>query len=178
MSVEISWGLKLVLKKLILHNKPDFCFIAEPWTAYDVFLYRWFDSLGLKLLAKNDRASLLPNLWCFCKKDLNPQLIQSSDQMVFLLPNSTNPTIIPKQSICPISHLPRSHLLKQSPSLLPPPSLIFTISLHHMEQLRLPSFNLPCTAPYCANNTLYKRLPLSTNNLQHHLPNKTIFKFP
>jgi len=35
-----------------------------------------------------------------------------------------------------------------------------------------PAPNLPASTPYLATSTLYQNPPLSTNNLQHHLPNK------
>jgi hypothetical protein len=55
---------KLALKNLILVNKPDFCFIAEPWITADRFSASWLNRVGMKFFAVNIRGNLLPNLWC------------------------------------------------------------------------------------------------------------------
>jgi len=56
------------------------------------------------------------------------------------------------------------------------PSLILTISRHQEEQLRPPSSKPPSSTPYLATNTLRHNPSLSTNNLQHHFPNKAVLK--
>ena len=58
------------------------------------------------------------------------------------------------------------------PPTPPKPSLILAISHHQEEPLRPPTANLPASSPYRATNTLYQKHPLSSNNLQYHLPNK------
>jgi len=42
----------------------------------------WISILGYKLFAANSRGNLLPNLWCFCLKNLNPVIVETTDQMV------------------------------------------------------------------------------------------------
>jgi len=82
-------------------------------------------------------------------------------------------------------HLSRQKsVLAPSPTLLlthdanhpsPPssiPSLILTISRHQEEQLRPPSSKPPSSTPYLATYTLRHNPSSSTNNLQHHFPNK------
>src|SRR6266487_4565081 len=73
---------RLALKRLIISNNPDFFFIAEPWMNFDNFPRFWLQNLNLKLLAMNSRDQRLPNLWCFCKKNINPTLISFDDQQV------------------------------------------------------------------------------------------------
>jgi len=81
---------RLALKRLIIVNKPDFCFIAEPWISFDSFPRGWFHRLGYKLFASNVRNDLLPNLWCFCLHNLQPDLIELNDQMVAFSFNYSN----------------------------------------------------------------------------------------
>lgn len=38
--------------------------------------------LDLKVFVCNAKSNLLPNLWYMCKKDLDPQVVTSSDQHV------------------------------------------------------------------------------------------------
>jgi hypothetical protein len=75
---------RLALQNLILVNKPDFIFLAEPWISYDRFPQTWFLRLGYKLFASNTRQNNNPNLWCFCSFNLNPTIVASSDQQVSL----------------------------------------------------------------------------------------------
>jgi hypothetical protein len=73
---------RLALKKLILKEKPDFIFIAEPWIHFDKFPKRWLVRLGLKLFSMNNRNNLTPNLWCICATGLHPIIHAISDQYV------------------------------------------------------------------------------------------------
>jgi hypothetical protein len=49
---------------------------------FDDFPRRWLVRLNLKLFAMNQRNNLLPNIWCLCKVNLNPTLLDSDDQQV------------------------------------------------------------------------------------------------
>jgi len=53
----------LALKILLFVNKPEFCFISEPWMEFDSLPRGWFTKLGYKLFALNNRDDLQPNLW-------------------------------------------------------------------------------------------------------------------
>jgi len=82
---------RVALKRLILNNKPDFILISEPWISFDRFPKNWFHRLGFKLFTCNFRQNNIPNLWCICTSDLNPQIINISDQHVSftIIQNST-----------------------------------------------------------------------------------------
>ena len=67
---------RLVLKRHILTNNPDFIFISEHWMPYNNFPYAWLNRLGFKLFSQNSRGNLHPNLWCFCLTSLNPHYIR------------------------------------------------------------------------------------------------------
>ena len=73
---------RLALKRLLNVNKPDFCFIAEPWISFDAYSRGWFHRLGYKLFASNVGNDLLPNLWCFCLHNLQPDVLEIDDQLV------------------------------------------------------------------------------------------------
>jgi len=73
---------RLALKNLILNNNPDFVFLSEPWMKFVNTPRNWFTRLNLKLFASNSRDNLDPNLWCFCKTNLNPNILQIDDQSV------------------------------------------------------------------------------------------------
>lgn len=73
---------RLVLKNLILSNKPDFVFIYEPMILLDQFPSNFWSSLSLKVFAVNSRDGNDPNLWCVCLAHLNPVVIVSSYQHV------------------------------------------------------------------------------------------------
>jgi hypothetical protein len=73
---------RVALKRLILSNQHDFIFLAEPWLSYDRFPQNWLRRLGLKLFACNSRHNNIPNLWCICSFDINPNIINTSDQHV------------------------------------------------------------------------------------------------
>jgi hypothetical protein len=54
---------------------------------FDDLLRRWLLNLNLKVFAMNSRNSLLPNLWCLCKIDINPTVLDFDDQQVtFTIP--------------------------------------------------------------------------------------------
>ncbi|XP_058746611.1 uncharacterized protein LOC131619539 [Vicia villosa] len=72
----------LALKKLILNNSSELVFISEPWMKWEDFPQHWFDRFDLKLFAVNSRDNLLPNLWCFCKSNYNPDIILIDDQHI------------------------------------------------------------------------------------------------
>ncbi|XP_058742694.1 uncharacterized protein LOC131615239 [Vicia villosa] len=73
---------RLALKRLIQSNHPDFVFIAEPWMDFCNFPQNWMSRFDLKVFAFNKREGLLPNLWCFCKSNLNPTILAVDDQHV------------------------------------------------------------------------------------------------
>jgi len=75
---------RLALKKLINSNKPDLCFIAEPWMEVSKLSARWLSRLNLKIFCVNIRDNLQPNLWCLCSTTLNPSLIFVDDQHISL----------------------------------------------------------------------------------------------
>ncbi|XP_058754283.1 uncharacterized protein LOC131627441 [Vicia villosa] len=79
---------RLVLKRLLKNHKPDFLFIAEPKTVFDKLPSNWFLKLGFKLFASN--KTCLPSLWCFCLSDIDPNILEISDQYIafsFVLEN-------------------------------------------------------------------------------------------
>lgn len=49
----------------------------------DSFLKRWIFRCDLKLFASNARINQLPNLWCFCKINLDPVIIDFDEQQVY-----------------------------------------------------------------------------------------------
>ncbi|WJX68649.1 hypothetical protein P8452_52997 [Trifolium repens] len=49
---------------------------------FDLFPKRWLATLNLKLFVVNTRVNKLPNIWCFCKTNLNPSILLSNDQHV------------------------------------------------------------------------------------------------
>jgi len=73
---------RLALKNLIVNNKPNFIFIAEPWMHFNHFPRNWFHILNFKPFAFNLRPYNIPNLWCFCSNHLNPVIISSDSQQV------------------------------------------------------------------------------------------------
>jgi hypothetical protein len=73
---------RLALKRFLSVNKPDFCFISEPWMRFESIPRGWFTRLGYKLFAMNNRDTLNPNLWCMCTLSLNPTVVQTTDQLV------------------------------------------------------------------------------------------------
>jgi hypothetical protein len=73
---------KLALKNLLSLNKPDFCFISEPWLNISRISNSWWNRFGLKVFAVNNRNDLLPNLWCLCSTQLTPTLIDVDNQQV------------------------------------------------------------------------------------------------
>jgi len=81
---------RLAIKRFLSVNKPEFCFISEPWISYDDFPRGWFQRLGYKLFASNYRNDLLPNLWCFCLTNLHPDVLDLDDQMVAFSFTCTN----------------------------------------------------------------------------------------
>lgn len=73
---------RLALKRLIILHKPHIVIISEPWMCFNTFPNRWHSNLNLKLFAMNSRPNHLPNLWCFCKSNLDPTLLATDDQQV------------------------------------------------------------------------------------------------
>lgn len=84
---------RLVLKNLILSNKPDFIFLSEPMILLDHFPARFWSGLNLKVFAINNRGDLIPNLWCVCSEMINPVVITSSSQQVSFSVDWDNQTI-------------------------------------------------------------------------------------
>jgi hypothetical protein len=86
----IFWNLRglansptrLALKRFIIQHNPDFVLISEPWMDFDQLPRRWLVNLHLKLFAMNSRNNLLPNLWCLCKSNLHPVILDSDAQQV------------------------------------------------------------------------------------------------
>lgn len=64
---------KLVLKRLILANKPDFVF---------------------NIFTQNLRENLLPNLWCFCLHSINPNILDIDNQQIAFSINVNNKTFV------------------------------------------------------------------------------------
>jgi exonuclease III len=73
---------RLALKNLLIAHKPDIVVISEPWMDFDLFPKRWLAIMNFKLFAVNTRVNKLPNIWCFCKTNLNPSILLSDDQHV------------------------------------------------------------------------------------------------
>lgn len=73
---------RLALKRLIFVNKLDMVMIVEPWVDFSSFLKRWLKNLNLKMFAMNYRQSLLPNLWCLYKVELNLIVLMRDDQHI------------------------------------------------------------------------------------------------
>lgn len=63
-------------------HKPDFVFIAEPWMLSEKFPDKFWRDLKLKIFAVNDRGPLMPNLWCSCAEQWNPNVIVNFAQHV------------------------------------------------------------------------------------------------
>jgi len=82
---------KLAIKRLITQNKPDILVIAEPWIEFSNFPVRWLARQDLKLFATNNRNGQIPNLWCICKNQLNPNILSiDSQQVSFMLKEHDN----------------------------------------------------------------------------------------
>lgn len=73
---------RLVLRNLILYNKPEFIFISEPMITLESFPRMFWYNLDLKVFAVNSRGDLAPNLWCMCPSSINPVIIASTCQHV------------------------------------------------------------------------------------------------
>jgi len=73
---------KLALKKLLVKNKPNICFLSEPWMPISNLSQRWLQNLGFKVFTVNDRHNLTPNLWCMCSSNLYPTLVNLDDQQI------------------------------------------------------------------------------------------------
>lgn len=72
----------LALMNLLKDHKLNVCFIVEPWMNHDKFSASFWDRLDLKLFSVNNRVNLLLNIWCICKRDLDPIIISITDQLV------------------------------------------------------------------------------------------------
>jgi hypothetical protein len=102
--------------------------------------------------------------------------VERSNKRANLLHKGTSPTHLSNQKkvLVPSPRTFDTLSSNQPPSISPAPSLIFAIFLHQDETLRPPTSNLPASSSYLATKTLYQNPPLSTNILQHHLPNKAM----
>lgn len=72
--------LRLALKRLLVIHKPQFIFIAEPKFVFDNLPISWFSKLGFKHFARN--SSPFHSLWCLCRLDLDPTVLESKEQFV------------------------------------------------------------------------------------------------
>lgn len=73
---------RLAIKKLIISNKHDFCFIVEAWMDSHSFSKDWLARLDLKIFVVNSKPKLLPNLWCLCLTHLILIIVSINDQQV------------------------------------------------------------------------------------------------
>ncbi|XP_019460141.1 PREDICTED: uncharacterized protein LOC109359901 [Lupinus angustifolius] len=88
--VEVSslrWGIgnpntRLVLKNLVLANKPDLLFIAEPKVDFNEIHPSYWSQMNLKLFIVNKRQDLLPSLWGLCNKNVDPIVFGCTDQLI------------------------------------------------------------------------------------------------
>lgn len=74
---------KLTLKRLILKNRPQFIFVAEPWMVFPKFPTNWIRKLHLKMVALNNIGNLDPNLLFFYDSDLNLDILAIDDQFIY-----------------------------------------------------------------------------------------------
>jgi len=118
---------KLALKRLIIVNKPDFVFIAEPWMTYDRFPSRWLNRLGLKLFSVNNRDNLNPNLWCICSIHLNPTILSISDQYVAFSITENNKTFCMAAIYASTCYIKRRALWNDLTSLIQQHNLPFCL---------------------------------------------------
>ncbi|XP_058756625.1 uncharacterized protein LOC131629842 [Vicia villosa] len=110
---------RLALKRLISSNKPDLVFVAEPWMDYNKLPKAWLHNLDLKLFALNQRGDLLPNLWCFCKTNLNPDIISVDDQHVSFTIKLNNTTLCFSAIYASTSYICRRSLWHKLSNVLP-----------------------------------------------------------
>jgi ribonuclease HI len=75
---------RLVLKNLCLQHRPHILFISEPKISFAQFPGDFLRPLNLKRFALNFRRQGIPNLWGFCDIDIDPTIIQLSEQHVAL----------------------------------------------------------------------------------------------
>ncbi|CAJ2645397.1 unnamed protein product [Trifolium pratense] len=73
---------RLVLKNLCLKHKPNIIFISEPMISYAQFPGDFLRPLNLKRFALNFRRHGIPNLWGFCDLNIDPLVLQLSEQHV------------------------------------------------------------------------------------------------
>ncbi|CAL5194862.1 unnamed protein product [Lathyrus oleraceus] len=73
---------KLALKDFLSQCNPDFYLIVEPWMNHSSFPIPLWNRLNLKFFVVNNINFSLPNLWCICNCNLDPQIQSSSDQHV------------------------------------------------------------------------------------------------
>ncbi|KAK9949956.1 hypothetical protein M0R45_005463 [Rubus argutus] len=74
------------IKEFVRAHNPEVLCIAEPFVALDSIPVSFWHSLGMRVVCTNDRGSLLPNLWVFCKLSLIPwiRVLFTSDQQISL----------------------------------------------------------------------------------------------
>ncbi|XP_050900230.1 uncharacterized protein LOC127106981 [Lathyrus oleraceus] len=92
---------RLALKRLLKVHKPNFLLIVKPKTSFDKISGNWFHKLGFKFFAFNNPIIL--SLWCFCKTDIGPTIIDSPNQFVvfsFGLDHKTLATVAVYAFIC------------------------------------------------------------------------------
>lgn len=75
-----NYETRLVIKRMISSNRPDFFFISEPWISLNQFPVRFWSKLNTQVSAVNDRGAQDPNLWCICNCSVTPTVIAVSSQ--------------------------------------------------------------------------------------------------
>ncbi|XP_058776557.1 uncharacterized protein LOC131650867 [Vicia villosa] len=110
---------RLALKRLISSNKPDLVFVAEPWMDSNKLPKSWLHNLDLKLFALNQRDDILSNLWCFCKTNLNPDIISVDDQQVSFTIKLNNTTLGFSAIYASTSYICRRSLWHKLSNVLP-----------------------------------------------------------
>ncbi|XP_058783255.1 uncharacterized protein LOC131657925 [Vicia villosa] len=113
---------RLALKNLIQNNHPNLVCIAGPWMDFEKFPQRWLHRLDFKDFAFNKRDNLLPNLWCFCKSNLNPNVLEIDDQHISFTLNVSNNIMGFSVVYASTSYVIRRNLwnaLKQTPTGVP-----------------------------------------------------------
>lgn len=69
-----------MLKKLCLKNKPDIVLLSEPCIDFDQVHRSFWNAIGMKPFAFNNKGSRKPNLWCLCVPSLVPDVLVSATQ--------------------------------------------------------------------------------------------------
>lgn len=73
---------RFALAKLVCTHKPLFVCLYEPFIAVDSVPVTYWRSLGLRLVATNDRGLQTPNLWFLCHEALKPLVLSATSQQI------------------------------------------------------------------------------------------------